>query len=262
MGHAKSAAEKALKADEALAEVHASAAMVAFWYDWDWLRAQVEFERAIKLNPNYASAHEFYGWYLVAMGQFDRSVEEGNLAIDLDPLSPAKNLALSKSYFFCRRYDDAIKLCQYTLSLDNAFVPARYFLGRAYIQKGKFGEALAEYERGLNVLGELPFGTAVMAHAQALAGNKPAAQSALDKLIAAGNSNKTYIPAFGIAMIHTGLGNKKEAIRWLEKAYDERSLWMVYLNVDPGFDSLRDEPGFKKLLRKMKFPREAKASVV
>lgn len=260
MGRAKAAAERALKVDEALSETHASVAMVAFWYDWDWLRAQIEFDTAIRLNPGYASAHEFYGWYLVAMGQHVRSVEEGQLAIDLDPLAPATNLALSKSFFFARRYDEAIKLCRHTLSLDSTFVPARYFLGQAYIQQRRFAEALAEYEKGLNVLGELPFATAVVAHAQALAGNPNAAEALLDKLVTAVKIGKTFIPAFGLAMVHTGLGNKEEAIKWLERAYDERSLWMVYLNVDPVFDSLREEPEFEKLLLKMNFPQAAIAS--
>ena len=168
MAHAKSAAQKALAADEALAEVHASAAMVAFWYDWDWLRAQIELERAIKLNPSYPSAHEFYSWFLAAMGNFSQSVDEGRKAVDLEPLAPAINMALGKSYFFCRRYDDAVRLCRRALDLDSELVPARYFLGQSYLQQGRFYRALAEYRKADKVLGELPFGAAVFAHAEAL----------------------------------------------------------------------------------------------
>jgi serine/threonine protein kinase/Tfp pilus assembly protein PilF len=252
MSHAKSAVQKAIEADEALAEVHSSAAMVAFWYDWDWLRAEIEFERAIKLNPAYASAHEFYGWYLAAMGQ-DRAVEEGLRAIDLDPLEPAVILALGKSYYFLRRFDEAIDLCRRTLSIDPDFVPARFFLGQTFIQKGKFAEALSEFDRGQHKLGETAFGTAVIARAKALAGERETAARMLTELEAAASSGQSYVPAFGVAMGHAALENTADALVWLERACDERSLWMVYLNVDPVFDSLRQEPRFQQLIDTLNF---------
>ena len=256
MAHAKSAVEKAIKADESLAEVHSSAAMVAFWYDWDWLRAEIEFERAIKLNPGYASAHEFYGWFLAAKGDAEKSIEEGSRAIDLEPLEPAVNLALGKSYYFLRRFDEAIDLCRRTLSIDPDFVPARYFLGQSYNQKGRFTEALAEYDRGLLKLGQTAFGTAVIAQAQALAGNRDAASEMLKQLESASQSAEHYVPAFGLAMVHVALGHIEDALTWLERACDERALWMVYLNVDPAFDSLRPEPRFKNLIERLKLGRK------
>src|SRR5262249_17988921 len=213
MAHAKSAVQKAMKADEALAEVHSSAAMVAFWYDWDWLRAEIEFKRAIKLNPAYAQAHEFYGWYLAATGQAERSIEEGLRAIDLDRLEPAVNLALGKSCYFLRRFDDAIDLCQRALRIDPDFVPARFFLGQAYVQKGKFAEAFNEYDRGRRNLGESAFGTAVIAHGRALAGDRKAATKTLKELQAPSGEN--YIASYGPAMIHAALGNVEDALTWL-----------------------------------------------
>ena len=260
MAHAKSAVEKALQADEALAEVHSSRAMVAFWYDWDWLQAEVEFERAIKLNPSYASAHEFYGWFLAATGEFSRSIDEGKRAIELDPLEPAVNLALGKSYYFAHQYDDAIELCHRALSLGSDFVPAHFFLGQSFLQQGLFTDALAAFDRGLNVLGKSPFGTAVIAHAKALGGDRAAAEEALQGLLKDVKSGNAYVPAFGVAMVYAGLGNTEEALTWIERAWDERSLWIVYLKVDPVFDSIRGEPRFQHLIDRLKLPRKEVAS--
>jgi len=251
---AKSAAERALEADDALAEAHTAAALVAFWHDWDWLRTQIEFERAISLNPAYSPAHQWYGCYLVATRQFDRAASIGERALGLDPLVPTVNMALGKIYFFSRRYDEAIKHCTRALSLEPDFVPALHFLGQAYLQKGMFHEALAGYEKAMKILGRLPIGPAVIACTQALAGDKTAAEEALIRLQELAGSGEIYVPAFGFALIHTGLGNTEQALDWLEKAYEERFIWMVYLNVDPVFDGLRNEARFKQLIERMRFP--------
>lgn len=251
---AKSAAERALEADDALAEAHTAAALVAFWYDWDWIRTQMEFERAIRLNPAYTPAHQWYGCYLVATRQFDRSASIGARALEIDPLVPTVNMALGKICFFSRRYDEAIKHCLRALSLEPDFVPALHFLGQAYLQKGMFEEALAGYEKAMKVLGRLPIGAAIIACTRALAGDKTGAEEALSRLQELADSGETYVPAFAFALIHTGLGNREKALDWLEKAYQERFIWMVYLNVDPVFDSLRDEPRFRQLIKRLRFP--------
>jgi serine/threonine protein kinase/cytochrome c-type biogenesis protein CcmH/NrfG len=250
---ATTAADRALKADEGLAEAHESVALVGFWFDWEWVRAQVEFERALKLNPGYAAAHQWYCWYLAAMGKFEQAEAEGQRALELDPLAPTINLALAKYYFFAHRYDDTIKQCKRTLELEPNFIAGHYFLGQAYVQKGRFNEAIAAYERGLQVLGDLPLGRSVIAHARALGGDKAAAEQTLSSLLDGVASTDVYVPAHGIALIHAGLGNKDEAIEWLHKAYDERFVWLAYLNVDPVFDSLRDETRFKELIARMQF---------
>jgi TolB-like protein/Tfp pilus assembly protein PilF len=251
---AKAAAERALEADDALAEAHTAAALVAFWYDWDWLRTQIEFERAISLNPSYAPAHQWYGCYLVATRQFGQAADAGERALDLDPLVPTVNMALGKIYFFSRRYDEAIKQCERALSLDSEFIPALHFLGQAYLQKGMFREALAGYEKAMKILGAFPLGTAIVAHARALSGDRGGAEQTLSRLLELSNSGEVYVPAFAIALIHTGLVNKVQALDWLEKACDERFVWLVYLNVDPVFDSLREELRFKQLVQRMRFP--------
>ncbi|MGH9873812.1 MAG: protein kinase domain-containing protein [Pyrinomonadaceae bacterium] len=250
---ATQAAEKALKADEVLAEAHASMALVAFWFDWEWGRAQIEFELALKLNPGYAAAHQWYCWYLAAMGKFEQAADEGHLALELDPLAPTINLALAKYYFFAHRYEDTITQCKRTLDLEGNSIAAHYFMGQAYVQKGMFSDAIAAYERGLLVLGNLPLGRSVIAHARALSGDKAAAEQTLSSLLERPTSEGFYVPAYGLALIHTGLGNKHEAIEWLHKAYEERFVWLAYLNVDPVFDGLRTESRFKQLIARMQF---------
>ena len=252
--NAQPAALKALEADEGLAEAHASMALVRFWYEWDWLGAEIEFERAIELNPAYATAHQWYSWYLAAMGRFEESLIEGRLAMEQDPLAPAINMALGKSYFFARRFEDSIRQCKRTLEIDPNFIPARYFLAQAYEHQGMHQEAVHECRIAVELSGESPMGRAVLAKAQALAGKRPEAESALQALIDLSTTDETYVPAYGIALIYIGLGASDRALEWLNKAYDERFIWMVYLNVDPIFDSLRQEFGFKQLQRRMQFP--------
>ncbi len=254
MANAKPAALKALEADEGLPEAHASMALVKFWYDWDWMGTEIEFERALELNPAYATAHQWYSWYLAAMSRRDESLAEGRLALELDPLAPAINMALGKSYLFARRFDDSIRQCKRTLEIDPNFIPVRYFLAQAYEQKGMYEEALAECSIVVEMSGSFPLGRAVLARAQARAGKRLEAEETLRDLLKLSRSGETYVPAYGIALIHLGLGDKARALEWLNKAHEERFIWMVYLNVDPVFDSLREEFAFKQLQKRMAFP--------
>lgn len=253
--NARPAALKALEADEGLSEAHASMALVRFWYDWDWPGAEIEFERAIELKPAYATAHQWYGWYLAAMGRFVESEAEGKLALELDPLAPAINMALGKSYLFARRFDDSIRQCKRTLEIDPNFIPARYFLAQAYERKQMYEEAVAQYRLAVKLSGSFPLGRSVLARAQALAGQKAAAEETLSELLKLAESSDPYVPAYGIALIYLGLENKLAALEWLNKAYEERFIWLVYLNVDPTFDNIRDDAGFHSLQQRMSLSR-------
>ncbi|HET6893306.1 MAG TPA: winged helix-turn-helix domain-containing protein [Pyrinomonadaceae bacterium] len=256
---AKAAALKAIEADEALSETHASMALTKLWYDWDWLGAEIEFERAIELNPAYATARQWYCWYLAAMGRFDESLAEGRRAHELDPMAPAINMALAKAYLFSKRFDELAQQCKRTLELNPDFIPAHYFLGQAYEHKGMYLLAVEEYRFGVNLTHGYHLGKAILAKAEALAGQTQKAKATLDSLLALAATNQGYVPAYGIALVCLGLGDKSEAIEWLNKAFDERFIWLVYLNVDPVFDGLRHEFGFKQLIEKMRFPdRSAK----
>ena len=254
MSKAKAAALKALEADENLAETHASMALTKFWYDWDWLRAEIEFERAIELNPAYATARQWYCWYLAAMGRHEESLAEGRRALELDPQAPAINMALGKSYLFSKLFDESIQQCKRTLALHAGFIPAHYFLGQAYEHKGMYDEAIAEYRVAVDLSGASPFGRSILAKATARAGRLDEAERTLHTLLELLNAGREYVPAYGIALIYLGLGDTNRAIEWLSKAFDERFIWLVYLNVDPVFDGLRGQPGFDRLIEQMQFP--------
>ena len=256
MAKAKEAALKALAADDALSEAHASLALVQFWFDWDWTAAERSFKRAIELDPTYATAQQWYCWFLVAMARYEESIAAGTRALELDPLTPASNMALGKSYFFSRRFDESIRHCQHTLELDPNFIPARFFLSQAYEHKGMYEEALTHYQRAVDLTGSFHLGRAIIAHAQAAAGDTEGATQILKTLLELSEKGQGYSPAYGIALIYLGLDDKVQALDWLEKAYDERFIWLAYLDVDPVFDSLRQDFRFKQLLKRMQFPRQ------
>jgi len=256
MAKAKDAALKALATDEALAEAHASLALVRFWYDWDWTGAEIAFKRAIDLNPSYATAHQWYSWFLVAMGRYNESIAAGNRALELDPLTPACNMALGKSYYFSRRYDDSIHRCRHTLELDPNFIPARFFLGQAFEQKGEYAEALKHYEQAVQSTGSFLLGRAIMAHAHAAAGNRGFAEQVLESLLESSRKADAYSPSYGIALVYLGLKDRARALDWLDLAFEERFIWLAYLEVDPVFDGLRQDFRFKQLVTRMRFPHQ------
>lgn len=257
MAKAKEAAVKALTADETLGEAHASLALVKFWYDWDWKGAEVSFRRAIDLNPSYATAQQWYSWFLVAMSRYDESIAAGTSALELDPLTPASNMALGKSYFFARRYDESIRQCQHTLELDPNFIPARFFLGQSYEHKGMYAEALTHYEKAVELTGSFRLGRAIIAHAKAASGDRDAAEEILKSLLDLAEKGETYSPPYGMSLIYLALNDESRALDWLEKAFEERFIWLVYLDVDPVFDGLRQNFRFKQLLKRMQFPQQS-----
>jgi tetratricopeptide (TPR) repeat protein len=256
MAKAKEAALKALAADDGLSEAHASLALVQFWFDWDWSAAELSFKRAIELDPTYATAQQWYCWFLVAMARYEESIAAGTRALELDPLTPASNMALGKSYFFSRRFDESIRHCQHTLELDPNFIPARFFLSKAYEHKGMYEEALTHYQRAVDLTGSFHLGRAIIAHAQAAAGDTEGATQILNTLLELSEGGQGYSPAYGIALIYLGLDDKVQALDWLEKAFDERFIWLAYLDVDPVFDPVRQDFRFKQLLKRMQFPRQ------
>ena len=262
MASARSAAIKAVKADDTLAEAHASLALTKFWYEWNWLEAEAEFEQALHLNPAYATAHQWYCWYLAALGRFDEAWTMGKRALELDPMAPAINMALGKMYLLARKYDDSLRQCQRTLELDPDFIPAHFFLGQIYELQGRFEEAIEQHQVCLALTSGFPLGTAAVAKALALGGYRSQAEAALDSLLNLTTTSQRYVPAYAIALVHLGLGNKTEAIEWLNKALDERFCWLVYLNVDPIYDALRNEQGFGQLVNRMAFPRVTRQVVL
>ena len=253
MAKAKSAAEKSLEADEGLSEAHASMALVKFWFDWDWSGAEIEFTRSIELNPSYATSHQWYCWFLAAMGRHEESIGEGERALELDPMAPAINMALGKAYFLSRQYVESIEQCQKTLTLDPNFIPAHYFLGRAYEETGSYSKALEAHTTAMNLTPGLPLGRAILARAFALNGDESEALRILDSLLKMSADGEVYVPAYGIALIHLGLGDHNAAVEWLLKAYEEHFIWLAYLNVDPVFYNISEHAGFQRLQELMNF---------
>jgi serine/threonine protein kinase/Flp pilus assembly protein TadD len=248
MPKVKMAAAKALELDGTLAEAHTSLAWASF-HDWDWLRAENEFKRALELNPSYPMAHSWYSEYLIALGRYDEALTETNRARELDPRSPITNLASCVRFYYAHQYAQAIEQCQKTLALDSLFVPAHVFLGRAYEQQAMYPEAIVELRKALELSGEDTNELAALGHAYAISHQEAQAKKIIEQLTE--RSQQTYVQPTWIAVIHIGLGEKDQAFYWLRKAYEDRSAWMVFLNVDPMFDSVRSDPRFLDLMRRV-----------
>ncbi len=253
MSKAKEAASKALELDDTLPEAHTSLACVYFWYDWDWQAAEREFRRAIDLNPNYAPAHTYYGWYLIWMGRADEGLAENRRAEELDPLSDEASVLLGWGLYYAHHYDQAITQLRKSLDLDPNNWTAYAMLGHAYTQQGRFPEAIAALEKARQIEDHISVPLAALGHTYAVSGRRAEARKALDELIA--RSRRGHVPACTLAVIYAELGDKDQAFTWLEKGYADRSWYLTSIKVDPKFDSLRSDPRYKDLLRRIGLPQ-------
>jgi len=249
---AGAAAKKALQLDDTLAEAHASLATVHWWFDWDWRAAEIEFKRAIQLNPNDARAHQFYGWFLLTLGQYDAGIAENKRAQQLDPLSVETNALLGQTLCFARRYDEAIQQLRSTIDMDANYWLAHSVLGRSYEQQGKLTEAIAEFQRAFELEKDVPENYAMLAHGYALAGRTSEAGKLLEQMQEM--STRRHVPPYNIAVVYAGLGDKNQAFAWLERAYADRSFYLTWLKYDPQLDSLRSDPRFADLMRRVGLP--------
>jgi tetratricopeptide (TPR) repeat protein len=247
---AVAAAKKALELDDTLAEARTSLALAIWYYDFDFSQANREFQRAIELNPNYAIAHQQYGNNtLSAIGRFNDAIAEGKRAVELDPLSLVINADLGVDYYYARRYDEAIAQLRKLLEMDPGYYFAYVTLGQALEMKGARDAAIAEYQKA-RALNDDPLVLALLAHAYGLSGNQMEAKKILDQLKAL--SKARYVSAYRFALACLGLGNKEEALRWLEQSYQDRAGADVgWIRVDPLLDALRGEPRFEALAEKI-----------
>jgi serine/threonine-protein kinase len=246
---AHDAAIKALAIDNNLAEAHAALAYTTFRGDWNWPDAEKEFKQAIKLNDNYASAHQWYANYLAAQGRFDEAIQETRRTQEIDKSSLIINAHFGIVDYLAHRFDDAISECKKTIELDPSFFVARRYLGLSYAQKGMYKEAIDEFEKAMASSGSSPLLRAEYANTLALSGDTKKAQDELTSLIEV--SKQKYLSAYHIAAIYVGLKDKDRAFEWLERAFQERADWMAFLKVDPRFDSLHSDPRFVDLQRRM-----------
>jgi eukaryotic-like serine/threonine-protein kinase len=250
---AAEAAKKALELDDTLSEAHLELGKVHYWYDYDWNAAEKELRRAVELGPNYASAHAYYGWYLVSVGRFQEGIEESKRAQELDPLSIQTNATAAQNLYFAHRYEEAINLFGKTLEMDPNYWFAHMFLGLSYEANGDLPRAITECQRAREAETTVPYPSAELAHAYAVSGRKREAEEILKQL--KDRSRQSYVPAYNFAEIYIGLGDKEKALALLEKAYADRSMLLTFLKVDPEFDSLRSDPRFKDLLRRVGLPQ-------
>jgi TolB-like protein/Tfp pilus assembly protein PilF len=249
MPKAREAARHALELDEALGNAHNALAVIKMYYDRDYAAAEHDFKRAITLDPGSAHIHNWYGWYLGLMGRFDESLKEMKRAQELDPLSDLIAFAVGAIFHWSRQPEQAIEHLQRVLELNPNFRVGVWFLADAYVEKGDFASAIATMENAPIALDD-PV-TLSAGHAYGKAGERHKALEILSELER--QSGQVYEPAFHIAQIYLGLGDEEQALAWLEKACDERSVWLIWLGVDPKFDSLRSHPRFQELLKKVGF---------
>ena len=243
------AVENALRIDDSLAEAHTMLAMIQLQYDWDWLAAERSFRRAIEINPEYALGRSFLAWHLAAMGRFDESIAEDKRALELDPLSPAVNADLGWDLYLARRYDEAIEQLRKAVDLEPNYWVSHVLLGRCYEQQRKLAEAVAEFEKARQIENSIPEVVAALGHGYAISGRKADALKIVRELEE--RSKREFVPSYNIATIYLGLGMKDEALRYLAKAYDEGSYFMIHLKVEPILDSIRDDPRFVEIVRRV-----------
>jgi serine/threonine protein kinase/Tfp pilus assembly protein PilF len=249
---AKVAAMQALNIDETLGEAHTSLALVKEHYEWDWSGADKEFKRAIELSPNSANAHLWYGDFLANTGRLQEGMLEIKRAQGLDPLSLIVNTTLGWQYYLAHDYDQAVEQLRRVLDIDPKFVSARRMLEGVYAQMGKQKEAFFEREKLISISGNPELAGSVEEDFSKY-GYKGVLRSWLEGMTEL--SKHSYVSPFEIAMIYARMGEKEQTLIWLEKAFDEHDSALVSLAVDPLFDSLRPEPRFQALLKRLKLSR-------
>lgn len=252
MPQAKAAALRALEIDDSLAEAHTALGRYLNYYEWDRIGAEKAFRRAIELNPNYATAHDWLGAENLALRKrFDEALVSQRRAEELDPFSPSISANVGWTLFFARRYDEAIAQLNRTLSLDPNFYITRGNLCWTYNAKGMYREAIVECRRALE-LGDDSLIKGYLALVLARSGQREEARKLLDELKL--ESTRRYIPGYGVALAHIGLDEKEEAFASLEKEVADRGYWAGVYAVDPVLDDFRDDPRFKAMLRRLNLP--------
>jgi len=236
--------------DDTLAEAHTSLAFAKFLYDWEWSAAEQEFKRALELNIAYPTAHHWYAEYLALIGRLDEAIAQAKRAQELDPLSLIMNTIVGWALYYAGQYDRAIEEYRKIIEMDPNFIATRYMLSLVYAQKKMYKEAVAEAQKAIDLSGgsDSPF-IPTLGLMYSLSGKRDKAKKVLDQLHEL--SKQRYVSPAQIALIYAGLGQKDQAVEWLEKAYEERDHWLVLLKIDPLFDSLRSDSRFKALLKKM-----------
>jgi tetratricopeptide (TPR) repeat protein len=251
---AEANARKALELDSNLAEAHISLGYSALVYRRDFAEADRQFQSALRLRPQYPPAHEFYAYYLTSMGQMGEAVKERQRARALEPLSPIFNAALGEAYYQDRQFDLAIQENQKSLLADPGYLVALMNIARSYEQQKNYAKADATFQQVLGLASQEPAVLAMAGHEYAVSGRSAQARATLARLQEI--SRQRYVSPLYPALVEIGLGDKDQAFRWLDQAYDDRSDYLVYLRSDPWADPLRKDPRFATFLKKLGLPGE------
>ncbi len=247
---ARAAAKRALDIDDGLAQAHATLGIVLTDFDWAWAPAETEYRKAIELNPNYATAHHWYGLLLTMLGRFDEALAQSRRAHELDPFSAVIQQNTARAFLYARQYDRAIEEGRKAIEIDPNFAPAHFFVGNAYEAKGMTREAISELQKSASALGHTPLGLMNLGRAQALAGRKSGALATIEELKTLSASR--YVSPAYVAGVYQALGDKDQALEWYARACDDHSFDILFLKVNPQLDSLRSDPRFADLLRRVK----------
>lgn len=246
---AKAAAAKAIEIDDSLADPHASLTFTHFWYDWDWANAEREAQRAIQLNPNSSFAHIAYANLLCDLGRHDEAIAQGERARELEPVSLIINALDGALYYYAGRMDEAAARLQATLELEPNFWVAHLFLGKVLIEKAQYPEAIAELSKAREFSQGNSEAISMIGYAAALAGDTEKAEASIEELrrLLAGR----YVPQDTLAAVYTALQRKDEAFAALEGAIEQHDVRVSFLRVDPKWATLRSDPRFGALLKRI-----------
>ena len=246
---AKAAAQRAVSLDDSLAEAHAALGEVLSSYDWDFAAGQREFDRAIELNPNYASAHQWRGLHLMWNGRFAEALPELERARELDPLTLIHAVNAARVHFYARRYDQAVQMLQEFQTQQPDFWASHALLGQIYLAQTRYDDAIAELLRARALAPAMTRNLGVLGNVYARAGRRDDALRLLGELTAL--SSQRYVPPVYVAMVYMGLDDRSRALDLLDQTVTDRLDWGVQLKVEPDFDPLRGEPRFAALLARV-----------
>jgi len=246
---AEAASRKALSINESLAEAHTALGFVLYRYHLKWAEAEEHFKKAIMLNPNYATAHQWYGSYLAASGRLNEAVVEAKTAHELEPFSLTIYSDYIRNLYYAGRLDEARKESLKLLETDPSFARAHYELGLVLEEEGKLEEAINEFKLGLKQLPDNVTALTALGHAQARAGRKTEAEKVIARLQEL--SKRQYVSPFQTAVVYAGMDERKLALDWLEKSREERFNWLPFIKVDPVFKNLREEARFVELVKSL-----------
>jgi eukaryotic-like serine/threonine-protein kinase len=248
----KASCAKALEYDESLAEAHGYRALARVYYDWDWVGAGEEFRRALELKPSHAEISHGYAHYLMVLGRAEEGLAACERAVALDPLGAILTACLGWHCLFSRQIDEAIEPSLKALRIAPDLFWAHTVLGWAYEHKCMYEEAIATYQTAVALSGAMVLNVAALGHVLVVAGREQEAREVLGQLME--RSKQSYVSAYDIALLHVGLDDREQALEWLERAYAERSSFLLHISWDPRFDRLRLDPRFPAFLRRIGLP--------